>query len=170
MIRSALPVLAVALAGCSFTSSVEVGVSRSGETTGARIATMHTLGAGLLGVDEDALTSRASLVRVDDEATCIDMVLRHPAGALIGPEPLYVEVDGLDALTFQAALSDCRSTPACLPPDSALGPYTTEADDRVAVEAQRMCFSKLPRAHRDLVVGRRGVFAWRFRFVFAEAS
>jgi hypothetical protein len=36
----------------------------------------------------------------------------------------------------------------------------------VEVLAGRMCFKKLPRAHHELAIGRRGVFAWRFRFVF----
>jgi hypothetical protein len=159
--------LALAAVGCSFTSTVEVGVPRAGATAGSQIASMHMLGSDLLGVNDDALTSRASLVRVDDEATCIDMVLRHPAGAMVGPTALSVEVDGNDALTFQAALTECKRDQACLPPDSALQPFTVETDERIAVEAERMCFAKLPRAHHDLVVGRGGLFAWRFRFVFA---
>jgi hypothetical protein len=162
-----LLLLALAAVGCSFTSTVELGVPAAGETTGAQVASMHMLGSDLLGFDDEALTSRASLVRIDDEATCIDMVLRHPAGPPIGPVALYVEVDGVDALTFQAALTDCSAGGACLPPDSPLKPFTKETDHRIAVEGERMCFTKLPRARRDLVVGRRGLFAWRFRFLFA---
>jgi hypothetical protein len=163
-----LLLLALTAVGCSFTSTVEVGIPGSGATAGPRIASMHMIGSDPLGVNDDALTSRSSLVRIDDEATCIDMVLRHPAGAMVGPTPLSVEVDGSDALTFQAALTECGRDQACLPPDSPLQPFTAETDERIAVEAERMCFAKLPRAHHDLVVGRDGLFAWRFRFVLAD--
>jgi hypothetical protein len=154
-----------ALVGCSFTSSVQVSVPHVGQSASiVPIASMRTLGSGLLGVDEAALTSRAALTRLDDQATCVDMVLRHPSTPVRPTMVLSVEVDGEDALAFDPSFDDCKSG-ACLPPGSPLEAFTAETDDRVAVEATQMCFEKLPRARRELSVGRRGVFAWRFRFL-----
>lgn len=166
MTARTLPLLALAIAGCSFTSRVDVEVP--GASLHAPIvASMPVLGGDLLGYSEEALLSRASLVRMDDEATCLDLVLRHPGSAPIDRLPLSVEVDGVTAATFDAALSTCGGPdPACLPFDSPLRPYTREADGRIGVEAERVCLAHLPRARRDLVIGRQGMFAWRFQFHF----
>jgi hypothetical protein len=167
-----LPVLLLALSvgGCSFTSSVDLRVPRVGEPTDPNVASMPTLGSELFGLHDGALTSRASLVRLDEEATCVDIVLRHPAGEPLGHIELFAEVDGAEAASFDTNLAECASGAECLPPGSPLEPFTGEDDNRITVEAQRVCLAKLPRARRELAIGRGGAFAWKFKFRFSDGA
>jgi hypothetical protein len=84
-------------------------------------------------------------------------------GAL--PLQVSVDVDGAEASRREQTLPVCAPEAACLPPDSALLGFTEEADARVRVEGQRVCFEGLPRARRELVLSANpGKGAWRFRF------
>jgi hypothetical protein len=162
---SVLSITALLLSGCSFTSTIEIAAPGGHAPASPGIASMRMYGSEIFGVSEDALTSRAALVKLDDETTCIDMVLRHPAGPPLRSTNLSLEVDEVHALTFEAVFDECKAGRACLPIDSPVTSFTTESDERVGVEAGRMCFEKLPRARRELSIGRPGLFAWRFRFV-----
>jgi hypothetical protein len=156
--------------GCSFTSTTVLPIHRSasGDAVAPNMVMAPMIGGEALGYSQQALATRISLVRMDAEATCFDLLMPLPSDgtSLSVPLELHAEVDDVDAAVFQGAVDECSAARPCLPPDSPLQSYAREPDGNVLTLGQRVCFPRLPRAHRSLALGRRGVFAWRFRFVF----
>jgi len=162
-------VLAVAMSGCFVTGTAELAPPRAGELPSPNVASIATPLGELFDFPADALTSHASLARMDDEAMCFDLLIRRPVMLPKDDRPLVlkisVEVDGAPANQIDRALPTCTAELPCLPPDSALQRFVAETDRRVRVEGERLCFPRLPRPRRELVLGARpGVTGWKFRF------
>jgi hypothetical protein len=160
--------------GCSgITGTAELPAPRTGEPPAANVASVPPPLDELFGFAPGALTSHASLVRMDDQATCFDVLIRRglmvlPKDAQALPLQLSVEIDGVEATRWQQALPVCPLEGTCLPPDSSLQRFVAEDDLRVRVEGQRLCVEGLPHAQREIVLSANpGKGAWRFRFRFA---
>ncbi|MEP7126279.1 MAG: hypothetical protein ABJE95_35435 [Byssovorax sp.] len=171
--KRTLLALALTATGCSITGTAELPSPRNGGAVAPNVASVPTVLSELFDFPEGALTSRATLVSVDAEATCFDLLLRRPAPApKDGPNlhlKVEIEVDGVVSSGFKGELSICTPERACLPPSSALQGFVAETDPRVRVEAVRMCFQKLPRARRELVLSANpGIGTWRFKFHFTD--
>ena len=161
---------ALLLAGCQTVGVASVRMPASGPVS-SNVASLQTWGEDFIS-QHGALTSRASLASYSPEATCFDLLIRRPMpeGELRTKGLTYdvrVDVDGQPASRVHTKLPECPVTGApCLPPDSSLQPYLPNTDERVLVEAQRICFEKMPRPTREVtLVADPGLGAWRFQFV-----
>ncbi len=158
--------LALALTGCTSlaTGTAEVSRPPAGQVPVADPATVSMVGAGLVDVSQGALTSHASLVRLDPDRTCFDLVVRLFAEQA-PTHHVAVAVDQAELASFDSPIPVCPSGAPCLPVDSSLRGLDVETDARVRVEAERVCFEKLPVAGREvtLSVGS-GIGAMHFRF------
>jgi hypothetical protein len=165
----AAPIFALILGGCSVTGTTELPAPRSGGIAEANVASVPTVASELFGFGDETLMSRASLVQMNDEATCFDLLIRRPILMEKDRQDLAlkvsVEVDGVDSSSYQDGLVRCTAQTSCLPADSTLQSFVPETDERVRVEGRRICFEKLRRARHDLVLSANpGLGAWRFRF------
>ena len=161
-----LALLLASLDGCTSlaTGTVEVRLPPEGQVPAVAIASVSMVGAALLDVPRGALTSHASLVRLDSDRTCFDLVVRLFAEQT-PTRKVAVAVDLVELASFESAVPVCASGAPCLPDDSALCGLDVETDARIRVEAERVCFEKLPVAGREvsLSVGS-GIGTMHFRF------
>ncbi len=170
--KTAAVTLAIGLCGCTLSSTTRLPQPRAGESAAPNVASIQTVGSELMGYAPDDLVSRASLLRMDREATCFDVVFRGPlpAAARSPISPLLkftIEIDGGESASFEGQLDGCTSEHACLPGDSPLGIYAMESRPRVGSSGARLCVAGLPRAKREIAllqVTPIGTAAFRFRF------
>jgi hypothetical protein len=167
---SALVLLGSGCAG-SLVATAELPAPRAGAPVAPNVASLPTMASELFDFAPQTLTSRASLVRLDDGATCFDLLIRRPVMLPKDQRSLVLQIsvaiDGAEASRRQLTLPVCTIEGSCLPPDSSLRSFTPENDARIRVEGQRLCFEGLPRARRELVLSADpGLVPWRFRFVF----
>jgi hypothetical protein len=161
--------LALGLCGCTVTSTAALPLPRAGENAAPNVASMQTVGSELIGYAPDDLVARVSLIRMDREATCFDLVFRAPLGKPFATPPMKftIEVDGADAAGFEGRLLECRPERPCLPWDSPLRFYAEEPRPRVISSGARFCVAGLSPAKRELAlleVEPVGTAAFRFRF------
>lgn len=173
--KRAVLAFALAVTGCSVTGTAELAFPRADGIAAPNVASVPTVLSELFGFPEGVLTSRATLVRLDDHATCFDLLIRRPVRFRKDrkslPLKVTIEVDGVAVAIFAGELLECSLDVPCLPPGSALQSFATETDERVRVEGQRVCYENLPRARRELVLSANpGLGTWRFRFHFTDGE
>ena len=118
------------------------------------------------GLPHGALTSEATLVRADADATCVDVLFR---GDYERRAAVALDVDGVTSAWQKATLSECRVDGPCLPADTHLGRYASDVDPKVAPEGARMCFEHVPVARRALSLRvKQGALERRFDFHVEE--
>jgi hypothetical protein len=161
--------LAFGLCGCTLSSISAIPLPRAGERAAPNMDSIQTAGSELLGYAPDDLVARVSLIRMDREATCFDVVFRSPVGRPLAAPPMKftIEVDRLEAAGFEAHLPECRPEHSCLPPDSPLRVYAEEPRPKVISYGARLCVTGLAPAEHEIAlleVEPVGTAAFRFRF------
>jgi hypothetical protein len=173
---SAFLALALLSAGCSIGATAELPRPVSGSAP-PNVVAIPTVGAELLGFQAGELVSRASLVRMDRDATCFDLVVRVPRGLVAGAEDqqkwhLTLEVDGKQSARFDLPLRRCDGA-ACLPAGSTLERFALGGDPNVAPLGERFCVEHVPVARHELALVEHepvGTATFRFHFTDGRAT
>ena len=154
------------LAGCTSSATAPVVLDASGPRPNLVQLRADDGSEQITGMPRGAFTCEASLVRADDEATCVDVVLRGDAERAAN---VALEVDGRSSSWQSVRFHDCRVDGPCLPADAHLGRYSTDVMPIVSPAAARLCFERAPVAKSALVVRvKQGMMERRFGFQIAS--
>jgi hypothetical protein len=152
--------------GCTSSATAPVVLDASGP--GPNLVQLRAADGSeqITGMPRGAFTCEASLVRADDSATCVDVVLRGDAERAAN---VALEVDGRSSAWQSIHFNECRVDGPCLPPDAHLARYSTDTAPIVSPAAARLCFERVPVAKSALVLRvKQGIMERRFGFQIAS--